>query len=95
MNASPGFFTLSEKHLDQEHTLLFGATHFADAGEADFTDAMSQNGLSKDKIVMTEVYRESDLLKPLWCILLLTICFYGWYLLDRKEKVSKQGLKVA
>ena len=92
MNSSPGFFTLKEKHLDDSQTLLLGATHFADAGEADFMDAVSENYLKKEDIQMIEVYRENDFLKPLWLILLLIICLYGWVALDKKQKLTKQRL---
>ena len=88
-----GFFSVREVIESKEVELMQGACFFADAGEADFSEAVKRNDFDSADIQMSVVSRESDFLKPLWVLSLLMICLYAWFLVDRKEQVKRRAFE--
>jgi len=73
--SQPGFFEVKQG----DTLLLNGATHFADAREADLTEAKPFEDLAKLKVTQVETTLESDSNAALWILLLLAALLGSWW----------------
>jgi hypothetical protein len=73
--AQPGFFEVKQADV----MLLRGAAHFADAREADLSEAKPFQDIAKLKVTQTETTMESDSYAQLWLLLLLAALLGSWW----------------
>lgn len=71
----PGFFTIKQG----DTRLLTAAAHFADAREADLTDAAPFSELSQAKATHLEAVHEADPAWRLWLLVLLAALLVSWW----------------
>lgn len=73
--SQPGFFEVKQG----DTLLLHGASHFADAREADLQQAKPFQDLAKLKLTQTETTLEADSHWQLWLLLLLSALLGSWW----------------
>lgn len=86
--AEPGYFEVREAKgtpavavplaHSSSQTRLKGAAHFADTREADFRDAVSQDGIAEAARRQRERYSRQDGLTPAWLLLLGAVMAANW-----------------
>lgn len=88
--AMPAFFEVRQGGA----VLLSGASHFADAREADFTEAKKFDELADVSAEQTETTHEADSMWRLWLLLLLAALAGSWWF-TRQAASSQEKLETA
>jgi hypothetical protein len=83
----PGFFQV----LERGQPWLSGATHFADAREADFREARAVDTVEQRRWEAAMKQTEADPWMPLWCLLVLACFIIAWAWRQQKTAPELRG----
>jgi hypothetical protein len=80
--SEPGFFEIRQG----TKKLFEGGSHFADTREADFKLAKSENTITDRARELTIRNSQSDMMTPLWLVLLAGTLLSGWAVAERRRR---------